>query len=101
MRTVEEERGEPGPEFPVYHDTVLAGVPLTSAVAELNGRPLTRSGGCVAVTVAPKPSAAKAGVFELVMFRLAALSVCNVIAPPPIVDGVEVPVIESILVSRF
>jgi hypothetical protein len=29
----------------VYQDTVFAGVPLTSDVAEFNGEPETRSGG--------------------------------------------------------
>ncbi len=81
----------------MYQDTVFAGVPLTSDVAELSGAPLTRSGGSVAVTVPLKPSAANAAEFELVTVRLAALSVCSVITPPLTVDGVEVPVIESIL----
>ena len=84
-------------ELPVYQATVLA-EPLTSEVAVL-GEPETRSGGWTAVTVAPKPSAPSAAVFELVTFRLAALSVCSVITPPLMVDGVEVPVIESIFDS--
>jgi hypothetical protein len=83
-------------ELPVYQATVLA-EPLTKDVAELSGEPETRSGGWSAVTVAPKPSAPSAAVFELVTFRLAALSVCSVITPPLMVEGVEVPVIESIL----
>ena len=80
----------------MYQATVFA-EPLTSEVALLNGEPETRSGGWTAVTVGPKPSAANAAVFELVTFRLAALSVCSVITPPLTVEGVEVPVIESIL----
>src|SRR6202000_2405270 len=40
---------DPGPEFPVYHCTVLAEVPATSDVAELSGVPLTRNGGTGAV----------------------------------------------------
>ena len=61
MRAVDVERAEPGPELPVYQATVLAGVPLTSDVADPSGEPLTRSGGWVAVTVsAVKPSAANA-----------------------------------------
>ena len=73
--------------------------PLTRVVAVFSGAPPTRSGGWTAVTVAPKPSAANAAAFELVTFRLAALSVCSVITPPLTVDGVDVPVIESIFVS--
>ena len=42
---------------------------------------------------------ASAAGFELVTVRLAALSVCSVITPPLTVDGVEVPVIESIFDS--
>ena len=41
-----------------------------------------------------KPSALSAAGFELVMFRLATLSVRSVTTPPLTVDGVEVPVIE-------
>ena len=33
----------------MYHDTVFAGVPLTSDVAALNGEPETRNGGWTAV----------------------------------------------------
>ncbi len=77
----------------MYQATVSA-EPLTSEVALLNGEPETRSGGWTAVTVGPKPSAPSAAVFELVTFRLAALSVCSVITPPLTVEGVEVPVIE-------
>src|ERR1700730_15842720 len=35
---------DPGPDSPVYHWTVFAGVPLTSVVAVHNGEPPTRSG---------------------------------------------------------
>ena len=48
-----------------------------------------------------KPSALSAAGFELVMFRLAALSVFSVTTPPLTVDGVEVPVIELILLRRL
>src|SRR5450631_4449088 len=95
MRAVAVARADPGPFSPVYQETVLAGVPLTSDVA-VNGEPETRSGGWVAVTVGPKPSAANAAEFELVTDRLAASSVCSAITPPLMVDGLEVPVIESI-----
>ena len=58
MRAVKEARADPGPELPVYHDTVLVDVPATSDVAELRGEPDTRSGGTGAVTVPLlKPSA--------------------------------------------
>src|SRR3954462_1910244 len=87
-----------GPGLPVYHLMVFA-VPLTSAVAEPSGEPLTRSGGVAAVAVVLKPSAANAAVFELETERLAASSVCSEITPPLTVDGVEVPVIESIFFS--
>src|SRR5580693_4624946 len=100
MRAVDDARAwAVGPGLPVYQDTVFAGVPLTSDVAAPNGEPETRSGGWIAVTVAGKPSAASAAGFELVTDRLAALSVCSVITPPLTVEGVEVPVIESILLS--
>src|ERR1700730_11198667 len=33
------------PDSPVYQDTVSAAVPFCSAVAELNGGPVTRCGG--------------------------------------------------------
>ena len=57
---VADESADPGPELPVYQDTVLA-LPLTSDVAELNGDPETRNGGCGAVTVLLlKPSACSA-----------------------------------------
>src|SRR5580692_6007982 len=55
IRAVDDARGL-APELPVYQATVSA-EPLTSDVALLNGEPETRSGGCTAVTVAPKPSA--------------------------------------------
>ena len=98
MRTVEEARAVPGPELPVYQATVLA-EPLTSVVADPSGEPPTRSGGCVAVTGPLNPRAASAAVFELVTERVAALSVCSVITPPEMVEGVEVPVSASILES--
>jgi len=96
IRAVAEARGD-GEELPVYQATVWA-EPLTSDVAELSGEPDTRNGGWTAVTgCVGKPSAAKVAGFELVTDRLAAFSVCSVMAPPSMVEGVEVPVIESIL----
>src|SRR6478672_11129178 len=65
-RAVAVARADPGPASPVYQEIVFAGVPLTSEVAALNGEPLTRSGGSVAVAVTPKPSAANAAECELV-----------------------------------
>src|SRR5450432_2686566 len=59
--------------------------------------PATPSGGWVAM--APKPSAANAARFELATVRLAPLSVFSAITPSLTVDGVEVPVIESIFAS--
>src|SRR6266702_1164575 len=99
IRTVEVPRGDPGPEFPVYQETVLA-EPLIRLVADPNGDPLTRSGGWAAVTVPLKPSAANAAAFELVIDNAAALSVRSVITPPLTVDGFELPVIWSIFDSR-
>src|SRR6185312_15948745 len=93
------ERAEPGPELPVYQPTVLA-EPLTSDVAEPNGAPDTRSGGCTAVTGPAKPSAPNAAAFELVTERVAASSVCSVMTPPLTVEGVDVPVMASIFDSR-
>ena len=84
----------------MYQITVLAGVPATSVVAVLNGGPPTRSGAGLAVTVAPKPSAANAAVFELVTVRSAALPPCSIIAPPLTVEGLVVPVIELIFCSN-
>src|ERR1035437_2357953 len=98
-RAVDDARADPGPASPAYQDTVFAGVPLPGDVAVLNGEPPTRSGGRAAVAGAPKPSAANAAAFELVTAKFAALSVCSAITPPPTVDGVEVPVIESIFAS--
>src|SRR5258708_3095075 len=95
MRAVALARADPEPASPVYQPPVFA-LPLTSVVALPWGEPPTRSGGTAAVAVAGRPSAANAGPFELVTDRLAALSVCSVITPPETVDGVEVPVIESI-----
>src|SRR5450631_666610 len=95
MRAVAVARADPGPLSPVYQEIVLAGVPLTSAVA-VSGEPESRSGGWVAVTVGPQPSAASAAGFELVTDRLAASSVRSATTPPLTVDGFEVPVIESI-----
>ena len=108
IRAVDDARGEEG-ELPVYQATVLA-EPLTSDVAELNGEPETRSGGCIAEIVvpaavvvvaalpAPKPNAPSAACAfgsedEAVIDKLAALSACNVMTPPLTVEGVEVPVI--------
>src|SRR6516165_8228331 len=98
MRTIEDARADPGPELPVYHCTVLA-EPLTSDVADPRGEPETRSGVCVAVAVPEKPSAANAAAFELETDSVAASSVLSVIAPPWTVEGVEVPVIWSIVLS--
>ena len=64
-----------------------------------NGGPSTRSGAGFALAVAPKPSAANAAVFELVTVRLAPSPPCSAIAPPVTVEGVLVPVIESIFAS--
>src|SRR6185312_1106948 len=97
-RTVAVERAEPGPELPVYHLTVLA-EPLTRLVADDKGEPDTRSGGWAALTVPVKPSAVKAVAFELVTESVEASSVCSVMTPPWIVDGVDVPVIWSIFDS--
>src|SRR5215213_851366 len=98
-RAVAVARAGPGPASPVYQVIVFAAVPLTSEVALLNGMVPTRSGGTAAVTLGPNPSARKAGAFELVAVRLAALSVLSLITPPLTVEGMEVPVIESILAS--
>ena len=84
--------------LPVYQATVLA-EPFTRLVAEPKGVPDTRSGGVAAVTVPLKPNAPNAVAFELVTDRLAALSVCSVMTPPLTVEGVDVPVIWSILES--
>jgi len=65
-----------------------------------NGALPTRSGGTVAIAVAPNPSAANAVPFELVTVKLAALSACSAMTPPLTLEGVELPVIESILLSR-
>src|SRR5947207_4867204 len=98
-RAVAVARAGPDPASPVYHAIVFAGVPLTSDVAVLNGTLPTRSGGMDAVTLGPKPRARKAAAFELVAVRLTALSVWSLITPPLIVEGIEVPVIESILLK--
>src|SRR5262245_18380245 len=98
-RAVDDAVEGPEPASPVYQATVFA-APLTRAVAVFSGVPPTRSGGWIAVTVGPKPSAANAAAFELVTLRLAASSVRIVITPPLTDDGVEVPVIESIFVSN-
>ena len=87
------------PVSPVYQDTVFAAVPATRLVAVLNGGPPTRSGAGLPVTVAPKPSDANAAVFELVTVRFVPLPPCSVIAPPLMVEGFVVPVIESIFVN--
>ena len=54
----------------------------------------------VAVTVPVKPSAANAVVLLLVTDRFAVVPECSVIEPPLILDGIAVPVIESILPSK-
>src|SRR5665213_81413 len=101
-RADDEARAEPGPELPVYQVTVLAGVPLISVVAELSEAPPTRSGGSVAVVVPPlKPSAWNAAEFELETVSGAPLLDCSVITPPWTVDGVAVPVRESMVPSRL
>ena len=83
--------------MPVYQATVLVGS-LTSDVAALGGEPETRNGTWVAVTGCDaKPSDASADGFELVTDRFETSSVCSVIAPPLTVEGVDVPVIWSIL----
>src|ERR1700746_3425334 len=97
------ERAEPGPELPVYQPTVFA-EPFASDVALPSGEPETLSGGWAAVKGPAPPKAgalnpaagAVPAAFELVMERLAALSVWIVMTPPETVDGVEVPVMESI-----
>src|SRR5438046_624887 len=94
-RAVAVARAGRGPASPVYQAIVFAGVPLTSVVAVPNGTLPTLSGGMAAVTLGPKPRARKAAAFELVAVRLAALSVW----PPLTVEGMEVPVIESILLN--
>ena len=52
------------------------------------------------VTLAPKPSAANAAEFELVTDKFALSSLCSVITPPLMVEGLEVPVMESIFDSN-
>src|SRR5581483_7681720 len=101
MRTVAVERAEPGPELPVYHCTVLA-EPFARLVAVDNGEPETRSGGCAAVTVEPlgKPRFAIRLAGDVEIESAAASLVLMVITPPWTVDGVEVPVIESIFDSN-
>src|SRR5215470_10755779 len=47
-RATEVERAGSLPASPVYQNTVLAGVPATSAVALSNGGPATRRGGLAA-----------------------------------------------------
>ena len=64
----------------------------------LNGGPSTRSGAGFAVAVAPKPSAANAAVFELVPSDCAVAAMQRDRAAVD-VDGVPVPVIESIFSS--
>ncbi len=49
--------------------------------------------------MAPKPSAANAVALELVKMRLGPLPLCNVMAPPLMVEALVVPEIESILAS--
>src|ERR1700688_2001240 len=63
----------------------------------LTALPATAIGGWVAML--PKPRAANAAEFVAVKVRPVPLSLCSAITPSVTVDGVEVPVIESILVS--
>src|SRR5256885_15721746 len=98
MRATAVPRAEPAAFSPVYQDTVLAGVPDISDAAVLKGGPPPRSTCGLALTLAPKPSAANAAVLELVSERLAPSGPCRTMAPfQPTVDGFLVPVIESIL----
>src|SRR5450755_2902213 len=69
------------------------------AASLLTRLPATCSGGRVTVAVAGKPSAANAAVLLLVTVRLAPVLLRSAIAPPLMVDGIEVPVIESIFAS--
>ena len=100
MRAIAVPRGGSVPTSPVYHETVLADVPPIRLVAVANGGPLTRNGAGFALAVALKPSAANAAVFELETVRLAPSPPCSAITPPVTVDGVPVPVIESIFASK-
>src|SRR5450631_4408538 len=101
MCAVADARADPVPASPVYQDKVFAAVPATRLVAALNGGgPWIRSGDEIAVTVGLKPSAPSAAGFELVTVRSVLLAPCRVIAPPLIVEWFEVPVIESILLSK-
>src|SRR4051812_20351306 len=101
MRATAVPRADPAAFSPVYQDTVLAGVPATSDEAVLKGGPPTRSGAGLALTMAPKPSAANAAALELVTVRLAPSAPCSSIAPLlPTVEEFFAPVIESILASR-
>src|SRR6187399_2646047 len=100
MRAIAVPRGESVPSSPVYQETVLADVPPTRLVAVANGGPLTRNGAGFALAGALKPSAANAAAFELEIVRLAPSPPCNATTPPATVDGVPVPVIESILASK-
>lgn len=78
-----------------------AAAPVTEPEVE------TRNGGCGAVMVVPdgpKPNAASAFCAvedEAEIENPAALGVLIVTAPPSMLDGVVVPVIESIAESRF
>ena len=74
-------------------------MPPIRLVAVANGGPLTRNGAGLAVAGALKPSAANAAAFELVTVRLSPSPPCSAIAPPVTVEGVVVPVIESIFAS--
>src|SRR4029453_3663368 len=100
MRAIAVPRGESVPSSPLYQETVLAEVPPTRLVAVANGGPLTRNGAGFALAVALKPSAANAAAFELEIVRLAPSPPCNATTPPATVDGVQVPVIKSILASK-
>src|SRR6185312_5758035 len=100
MRATAVPRAGSLPNSPVYHETVLAGVPPIKLVAVANGGPLTRNGAGFAFAVALKPNAAKAAAFELETVRLSPSPPCSAITPPVTVDGVLVPVIESIFESN-
>ena len=63
------------------------------------GGPPTRSGALFAVAFGGKPSAANAAVFELVIDKSVPLPPCSVITPLLTVEGLMVPVIESIFAS--
>src|SRR5579883_757956 len=99
-RTVDVERAVPGPELPVYHSTVFA-APLVRLVAVASDAPETRSGPAVAVPLAGRPSAANAAAFELETVNEGEPLLPLIVTMPLVtVEGVEVPVSASILVSN-